>query len=100
MYSDAEIKSAIRDKRLVELTYGGDRRVAEPHVLGTRNGTKQLLSYQVGGTSRSGPLPDWRCFDLPKISGFRILQETFAGAREDDRFRNTNFDIVHAVVSR
>lgn len=79
MHSDAEIRVAIRDLRLVEFHYGGDRRVVEPHVLGTRKGVQQLLAFQVSGTSRGGPLPDWRCFDFQKISGFRVLSETLAG---------------------
>jgi hypothetical protein len=46
------LKSAIENKQLVEFSYSGHARIAEPHVLGINAGALQLLGYPV--SSRSG----------------------------------------------
>lgn len=43
------IKTAIADKKLIEFSYSGHTRIAEPHVLGISGGATQILGYQVGG---------------------------------------------------
>jgi hypothetical protein len=42
---DAELRTAIADKRLIELRYKGAVRIAEPHDYGVQNGVERLLIY-------------------------------------------------------
>ena len=95
---DAVIRMAISNKHLVEFTYHGLRRVAEPHVYGVHRGKQLLLAYQVGGASSSGGLPNWRRVDLSGISQLRVLDEHFPGARPGPSARHSKFDVVLAVV--
>jgi hypothetical protein len=70
--------AAIHDQRVVEFEYGSRHRIAEPHTLGvSTSGVKQLLSYQIGGESRSGGLPDWRRFDLDGILDLTVREQGF-----------------------
>lgn len=98
MFGDHEIREAIATKKLVEFRYHGHRRVVEPHLLGTHEDVKQLLGFQVGGSSKSGGLPEWRRFDVEEITGFTVLSDRFEGPRERNRFRDSDFDVIHAVV--
>lgn len=95
---DSRLASAIAQRKLVEFTYGRHTRVVEPHVLGTHDRVLQLLAYQVGGTSSSGGLPEWRRFDVDKILNLRVLSDTFSGPRDTNPFKNSEFDVLHAVV--
>ncbi len=90
---------AIEQKRLLEFTYDGYLRVAEPHVYGIKNEKYQLLTYQVRGqSSKPEDLPEWRRFDLDQILGMRILDDHFPGPRDYSAWRDPHFDVVLAVV--
>lgn len=56
---DELLRTAIQQKRLLQVTYQGKPRIIEPHDYGVHNGTVKLLGYQLSGASR-GPLPNWR----------------------------------------
>lgn len=76
------VRSAIENKELIEFTYRGFQRIAEPHVYGVHRGKKHLLVYQVGGGTSSGKIPDWRKVALDDISDFKILAgQKFPGPR-------------------
>ena len=76
------IRAAIENKELIEFTYKGFQRIAEPHIYGVHKGKKQLLVYQVGGNASSGKIPDWRKIALDDISNFRVLVgQKFPGPR-------------------
>lgn len=64
---------AIRRKQPITATYLGRRRVLCPHVIGTKNGLWNVLSYQSGGESGSGlssnPENNWRCMRLAELRG-------------------------------
>lgn len=92
------ITEAIQSKNLLQFSYHGNVRLVEPHLLGVHDGVTQLLSYQVGGYSRSGRIPEWRRFDVHEMTGLQVLTETFAGPRERNIFRNSDWDRVIAVV--
>ena len=92
------IKAAMADKKLVEFSYSGHIRIAEPHVLGVTGGTTQILGYQVGGSSSSGGIPEWRRFDLSKISGLKPLLQSFAGPRPFPSGQHSTWDYQIAVV--
>lgn len=61
---------AIDQRRVVRFFYDGRKRVAEPHVLGTKYGRLQVLTWQTGRQSSSDPLSDWRrFFRLRRMTG-------------------------------
>lgn len=93
------LKDAIANKHVVEFTYGGHRRIAEPHVLGVFNGAIQLLGFQTGGSSSSGGLPEWRRFDLADMSGLKVLSQSFPGKRPFPSGKHSSWDYQIAVVS-
>jgi hypothetical protein len=77
---DELLRAAIEQKRLVSFVYKDSPRVIEPHDYGIQNGSVKVLGYQVGGSS-SGPLPNWRWFEVNLISDIRLLTDHFAGGR-------------------
>lgn len=96
---DDEIVRAIKEKRLVSFQYHGYQRVAEPHIFGRNNGIKQILVFQVSGGSKSGKLPNWRRVDLPEITGFTVLQDTFPGKRPNPSGEHSVWDEKFIIVS-
>ena len=90
---------AIREKRLIRFLYNGKGRIAEPHDYGIQKGSSKLLSYQVGGESTTGGLPDWRSVDVPKISKLELLEEHFAGNREVPSGQHHSWDKLYARVA-
>ena len=77
---DALLRKAIEEKRLVELVYKEKRRIVEPHDYGVQKGSIKLLGYQLAGAS-SGPLPNWRWFDVDSITAISLLDRKFPGGR-------------------
>ncbi|MFG0251325.1 MAG: WYL domain-containing protein [Phycisphaerales bacterium JB038] len=96
--SEASVLQAIRERKLLEFWYHGSSRVAEPHVYGVQGGERHLLTFQVGGVSRSGRLPGWRRFRLAEMSSIRVLPEQFEGPRDESQTRSASFDDIIAVV--
>jgi hypothetical protein len=88
---DALIRTAIDQKRLVELIYGNKRRIVELHDYGIHKGSLKLLGYQVGGSS-SGRLPNWRLLEVKSISGLRLLDRTFPGGRPNPSAKHHQWD--------
>ena len=97
--TDALIRSAIADKRLVRFSSDGCVRVAEPHDYGIRKGAVQLLVFQLGGESRSGKLPDWRWILASKMSGVELLDERFPGGRAVPTGMHSPWDQLFARVA-
>ena len=77
---DEVLRTAIVQKHLIELVYKGRRRIVEPHDYGVHKGSVKLLGYQLAGAS-SGPLPNWRWFEVDLISDIRLLDRRFRGGR-------------------
>jgi len=98
--ADALICAAIAERRLVTFTLDGFRRIAEPHDYGIIDGAPRLFFYQVGGESRSGRPIGWRWGVLSRISGLRILGDTFPGPRSVPSGRHIQWDTLIASVSR
>ena len=94
-----EIVAAIGSKRIIEFNYSGHHRVVEPHVLGINDGVVQLLGYQVGGSSSSGGIPEWRRFDLNKMSGLGTTAQTFPGKRPFPSGKHSSWDQRIAIVA-
>jgi predicted DNA-binding transcriptional regulator YafY len=76
-----QLLDAIHTRRQISFTYLDKPRIVEPHDYGIQNGSARLLSYQIGGESSSGRLPNWRIFDVDKMSDFKMLEKTFPGNR-------------------
>ncbi|HEY4183830.1 MAG TPA: hypothetical protein VGP07_02125 [Polyangia bacterium] len=96
--SDALIRRAIAEKRVVRFTLDGGVRTAEPHDYGVRNGKTQLLVFQIGGASRSGGLPDWRWVELARASAFELLGQTFRGGRVAPSGKHAQWEQLFARV--
>jgi hypothetical protein len=96
---DRAIRKAITEKRLIEFSLHGLMRVAEPHDYGKRNGSDQLLVYQVGGKSRSGGLPNWRWVKVADMSELKLLNATFDGNREAPSGRHSAWDELYLRVA-
>lgn len=77
----ADIKKAMHDLKLLQFTYRGQQRVAEPHALNMRDGRVQMLGYQIRGASISGGVPIWREFEVDEMQILEVLEERFAGPR-------------------
>lgn len=93
-----QIVAAINAKRVVSFTYSGHQRVVEPHVLGEAGGKIQLLGYQIGGSSSSGGIPEWRRFDLAGMSDLSTLAQDFPGARPYPSGKHSAWTYQIAVV--
>jgi hypothetical protein len=95
---DAAIRWAIESRQFVAFTYNGVRRLAEPHIYGTKAGKRQILTWQIGGQSLSGGLPNWRRYDLDKVSDLRVIDEPFQSRRSVPVGSRDGFDFVFAAV--
>lgn len=93
------IEQAMASKKLVEFRYSGHPRVVELHVFGVNGGITQVLGYQVGGSSGSGGIPEWRRFDMQKMTGLKILEESFPGRRPYPSGKHSSWDRQIAVVA-
>ncbi|WP_150426992.1 hypothetical protein [Dechloromonas sp. CZR5] len=93
------IQQAITTKKLIEFLYSGHPRLIEPHVLGVNGCVTQVLGYQVGGSSSSGGISEWRRFDLPKISGLKLTSTSFPGRRPFPSGKHSSWDRQIAIVS-
>ncbi len=95
---EAQIQKAMQRLQVVHFFYDGHIREVEPHVLGIHGGVPQLLGFQIGGSSRSGYLPNWRRFDLYSISGLVTTDARFSGPRPTRTGRHAPFDHLIEVV--
>ena len=93
-----QIIEAIRSKCKVELNYNGEGlRIVCPHAMYiSPSGKIRVESYQVSGySSHSNKSPYWRPFDIAKITGLKILNETFNTAHGYD---SLSHKYVNAIV--
>ena len=58
---------AMAERKQVICFYQGYRRELCPIILGHTGGEERALTYQFGGGSRSGHLPDWKCLQLALV---------------------------------
>jgi hypothetical protein len=98
--TDAVLRAAIADKRLVTFVLDGCRRIAEPHDYGLIDGDPRLFFYQTGGRSRSGRPVGWRWAVLSRITELETLDQQFAGPRLAPTGKHIRWDTLFASVSR
>jgi hypothetical protein len=92
---DALIRSAIAERRLLQITYDEGLRLAEPHDYGVLRGTEEVFCWQREGASGEG----WRHFFTSKISAVSLTDNRFRGGRPVSG-RHIEWDELYASVSR
>lgn len=98
---DQRIRTAIAERRLLQLTYKGKARIAEPHDYGVQSGKPRLFVYQlrVVGETDSAKTRGWRLLDVAGITSCEVLEQTFPGSRGDSHQDHLDWDVVYARVS-
>jgi hypothetical protein len=91
---DKLLRNAIATRHLVEFTYNGKRRVAEPHDYGIYQEKPRLLVYQLEGST-----PGWKLLDVAKITHCSVSKTTFPGSRGASHQRHLAWDVVFARVA-
>jgi hypothetical protein len=89
----ARFEQAMRARKQIVCMYGGYPRELCPVILGHSQGQEKALTYQFGGQSKSGLLPqgEWRCLWLSKVSDLQLREGPWfqsyeaAGLRRDRR---------------
>jgi hypothetical protein len=94
---DRDLKFAIVNKRLLQLTYKSQSRIVEPHDYGRHKGVVRLLVYQIEGLSTSRG-PEWRDLDVAKVEACTVLERTFPGSRGSGYQRHKKWDELYARV--
>ena len=80
--------AAVRGRQVVEFTYQGRSRTAEPHIVGYDHEGEALLSaWQLTGGSGRG----FRSFRLSELTGIRSTPATFAAPRPGYNPRDPKF---------
>lgn len=97
----AALERSLVEHKPVRVHYHGRERVLCPHVLGWKNGRAKVLSYQAGGTTSRGALPDdpsqrWRSMFVDEIDDPVIVNGPWETADNHSRYSNGIDDIeVH-----
>ena len=96
------IIQAITKKKPVRAMYSGYERELCIHAVGTKRGKPQLIAYQSGGSSSSGPIVlgsdrNWRCMELAKLSDVEIIEGEWVSVSEHSR-PTTCLDEITAEV--
>ena len=94
------ILTAIHNKKLLRFLYKDGLRIVEPQDYGIQKGAVHLFTYQVGGVSSSGSLPDWRKFAVQKISQLVLLEQSFPGSRAVPVQKHQEWDVLFAQVGQ
>jgi len=80
------ISDAIRNRKVLRLTYNWGYREVEPHCYGVNdNGHELLRCYQTSGDSKSNEPQGWKIFRVDEITQIAATQTSFAGPRPDYR---------------
>lgn len=98
---DEQLRFAIANKRLIQIGYRGDLRVAEPHDYGVQHGSANLLIYQLRGSGRGHGSRErgWKMLTVSKIDTCVVLDEAFSGSRGQSHQHHFAWDVVYARVT-
>jgi len=89
------ICKAIEERRILQFSYKGSMRAAEPHAFGRqKNGTDAFCAWQLSG----GSAEDFRLFHLYEVSDLRLLDEQFEGPRAGYRRGDARFVVMHSQL--
>lgn len=90
-----DIISAITDKKRIEFTYKGDKRIVEPYLLGNnKSGELMLRGFEVS-TQNSG----LKLFKFSDMSGLKVTDTSFLFAHPTFRAKDSQIIKAVAVVS-
>jgi hypothetical protein len=95
---DPLLWTAIENRRMIRFVYHGKDRLAEPHDHGILNGSVQLLSWQVAGSS-TRPLPNWLLSKVNEITNLVLLDQTFPGGRPTASGKHIKWDVLFIRVN-
>ena len=97
---DEQLRFAIANTLLIQVSYKGRDRVVEPHDYGLQKGMKRLLAYQLRGTgdARGRGVTGWRLLDVSKIDQCSVMEETFGGSRGASHEHHYVWHTVYARV--
>ena len=77
------LKTAIEERKSLEIYYDPGTRIIEPHALGySKDGNPLLRAYQVSGASSSGEHENWKLFRVDQIKAANDNGASFDGPRE------------------
>lgn len=95
-----ELERAIKERLEVDLYYDGGVRRVHPHLLFVDSkGCKLLRVWQVGGFSHHpDSLPQWRSFDVERISDVHVLESHFE-PREDQKRDRAQLQMATILAS-
>ena len=89
--------TAIENTSMIRFAYHGKDRLVEPHDQGILNGSVQLLSWQVAGSS-SRPIPNWLLTKVDEMIGLVLLDQTFTGGRPTGSGKHIQWDVLFIRV--
>ena len=97
---DEQLRHAIANKHLIEVSYNGKRRIVEPHDYGIHNGAERLLVYQLRSVPASSDRQaiGWRLLDVSKIQSCVALTQSFLGSRGQAHRNRLKWEILYARV--
>ncbi len=92
------IIKAIKERRLLELTYKDIQRTVEPYAYGaTKTGYKKLTCFQIKGSHSSSKPHVWDYLDVSKITKLNLLDETFV-RRDGYKPNDPNITTMYAQL--
>lgn len=91
------LMEAIEQRRVIRFLYHDKERIVEPHDHGVRNGSVQLLGWQIAGEN-SRPLPCWLTVKTGEILELTIRDETFPGGRPTSSGPHIEWDTLFIRV--
>jgi hypothetical protein len=94
-----QLTEAIRNRQIITFIYEGLNRGVEPFTLGNlHNGRLALSGFQITGRSQSGGIPNWRLFDVAKISHLEVHTDVFTRMRPGYNRRDSRMSRIITTV--
>lgn len=92
--------AAIRSRRLVSFHYDGHPRVVIPAAFGQHATTDNsvLRAYQIRGSGKTRPVPFWDLFLVEKVTGARMLDESFVDDPPSYRRGDRHMSVIHCQL--
>ncbi len=92
------IREAVVHRRSISCTYKGHLREMSPHVIGVKDGRRQALFYQFGGSSSSGLAPagspeNWRCIPVDVLTDVAVIDRDWHSAPSYSRSQTCVDDV-------
>jgi hypothetical protein len=94
------ICEAIKNKKVIEFHYEGQKRIVEPHCCGVLKNTNHeaLCAYQIGGYSSSGKNPPWRLYLLPGMSVVVASEKQFDNPRPGYKRNDSRMSSIYSQL--